>query len=131
MNAEPKLKKRQKELLARATEALDSHGAKPPPPKELAQELRVPIQAVFSILDIGTQCGHIVRLSNGFHFASKTLFRLAETARQDYAEREFSTAELRDLLDVSRETANAILEYWDKYGLTAKDGGKRRMKPSE
>lgn len=125
------IKKRQREFLDAIIAELDRAGAKPPPPSELARSMRVPIQALEGIFEIGIQEGEIVRLENGFCFATTTLRRLAAEGFARYGTGEFDVPTWRDDLDVSRETAHAILEQLETMGLAESDGAKRRLKPSE
>lgn len=127
----PDLKPKQRTFLDTVIGQMDAGDAKPPCPKELVWSLRVPLQAIEGILDIGIETGEIVRLSNGFRFAVKTLERLAASGRDRHGSNSFDVAVWRDEMGCSRETAFAILEYFDARGWTLKEGGQRRFQPSE
>lgn len=125
------LKPKQRTFLDAVIGLMDAGDAKPPSPKELVWTMKVPLQAVDGILEIGVQTGEIVRLSNGFRFAVKTLERLAAMGKDRFGSQEFDVAAWRDLMGCSRETAYGILEYFDAQGWTEKNGGQRRFLPSE
>lgn len=127
----PELKRRQREFLDCVIAALDDAGAKPPPPRELARSLSVPVQAVEGILGAGVEQGEIVRLENGFHFAIVTLRRLAEEGLERFGSDWFDVGAFRDYLDVSRETAFALLSQLEAMGLVEADAGRRRFLPTE
>lgn len=127
----PDLKPKQRTFLDAVIGLMDAGDAKPPSPKELVWAMKVPLQAVEGILAIGIETGEIVRLSNGFRFAVKSLSRLAATGREKFGSQEFDVAAWRDLMGCSRETAYGILEYFDSQGWTEKNGGQRKFASSE
>ena len=116
---------RQRALLDRVKEALDGGGPSPPGAAEIAQNLRVPPQAVTEILRIGLDCGELVRLEEGVLFTPETVGRLLDQGRQAFEKRPFTASEFREAVGTTRKYAIPLLEWADSRGITVRRGDSR------
>lgn len=80
------------------------------------------------VLDSMLSGGELVMLSPQICYGSAAYARACAAAQAHFAENETLTlAQMRDLLDTSRKYALAVLEYFDKTGITKKEGDFRRL----
>ena len=80
------------------------------------------------VLDSVLSGGELVMLTPQICYHSTAYARACEAAKTHFAENETITlAQMRDLLGTSRKYALAILEYFDKTGITKKEGDFRRL----
>ena len=80
------------------------------------------------VLDSVLSGGELVMLTPQICYHSTAYARACEAAKAHFAENETITlAQMRDLLGTSRKYALAILEYFDKTGITKKEGDFRRL----
>ncbi len=110
-------------LLAKFEAAAFSPPEKPALLSEYIKEKEFP-----KVLDYLLDQGALISLSPDILLLSKDL----EQARQMFVDLqqkngEVSLADFRDALSTSRKYALAILEYWDRKGLTKKEGDARKM----
>jgi selenocysteine-specific elongation factor len=107
------------ELRARAEGAFLSARFSAPPEEEVRIRLEINPSSFKKILDGLIRDGRLVRLAPKVTYHRETL-EAAKSAALGLIERRGSVtiAELRDRLNLSRKYAQAILEYFDKTGLT-------------
>lgn len=80
------------------------------------------------VLDSVLSGGELVMLSPEICYHREAYERVSETVRAYFEENETITlAQFRDLLGTSRKYALAVLEYYDKNGVTKKEGDYRRL----
>ncbi len=80
------------------------------------------------VLDSMLSGGELVMLSPQICYGSAAYARACAAAQAHFAENETLTlAQMRDLLGTSRKYALAVLEYFDKTGITKKEGDFRRL----
>ncbi len=80
------------------------------------------------VLDSVLSGGELVMLAPEVCYSRDAYARACEAARAHFQQNETLTlAELRDILGTSRKYALAILEYFDRNGITKKDGDLRRL----
>lgn len=113
------LNERQVELLDRLIQAMGEETVDPPPVKDLARLLAVPIPAVETILMLGEQSGKLVRIAEDLRVPATAVVRVKQTLRQLGANgRPFTAGEFRDALETSRRVAIPWLEWADEQGFT-------------
>jgi selenocysteine-specific elongation factor len=98
----------------------------PPTLASLAEALRRPPRDVSQILDVLARHGDVVRVDKDLWFASVAI----EAARTQLlailsAEGRVTLAGFRDRLDSGRRSAQALLEFFDREGLTLRRGDER------
>lgn len=80
------------------------------------------------VLDSMLSGGELVMLSPQICYGSAAYARACAAAQAHFAENETLTlAQMRDLLGTSRKYALVVLEYFDKTGITKKEGDFRRL----
>lgn len=119
---EAKLKPRDQESVERILQEFQKGGFSSPSEEDLKQKLRLNPREFKNLMHGLFQNGILVRLSD------KVVYRreFVEKARRvvlQYLEKypSITVAELRDVLNLSRKYATAILEYFDRIGLTKRD----------
>ena len=116
---EAKANPAENELRARAEGAFLSARFSAPPEEEVRIRLEINPSSFKKIMDGLIRDGRLVRLAPKVTYHRETL-EAAKSAALGLIERRGSVtiAELRDRLNLSRKYAQAILEYFDKTGLT-------------
>ena len=80
------------------------------------------------VLDSVVSSGDIVMLTPQICYSKQAYDKACEAAKRHFSEHDTMTlAEFRDALSTSRKYALAVLEYFDKLGITRKDGDYRRL----
>ncbi len=117
------------ELLAR----LGGEPFAPPTLASLAEELRRPSRELSRVLDVLARRGDVVRVDKDLWFAAAAI----DGARTELlaaltADGRVTLAGFRDRLDCGRRNAQALLELFDREGLTLRRGDERipRRRPS-
>ncbi len=118
-SAETRLSKAQEQLLDSVSDQLKEAGLMPPPVSELAALTGAGGQDLQLILGLLEERGAVVKVKPELYFAAGAV----EQARRAVVGRcqetgRITLAELRDALGVSRKFAQALLEYFDRNGLT-------------
>lgn len=121
------LSPRQRALLDRVAQSLETQPVNTPNPFEIAAELRVPEQAVSEILRLGERAGRIVHVGTGVYYTVRQLEELGSRIAEMYGDRGFGATDLRDDLGTTRKYVTPLLEYFDSIGFTARVGGQRTV----
>ena len=80
------------------------------------------------VLDSVLTGGALIMLSPQIVYSRSAYETAVNAAKAHFSEQETITlAEMRDRLQTSRKYALAVLEYWDKFGITKKEGDYRRL----
>ena len=80
------------------------------------------------VLDSVLTGGELIMLSPQICYGRAAYERVCAAAKAHFAQHDTITlAELRDSLSTSRKYALAVLEYFDKVGITKKEGDFRRL----
>lgn len=80
------------------------------------------------VLDSVVSGGELVMLTSQICYSRGAYMKACDAAKAHFAEHDTITlAEFRDALSTSRKYALAVLEYFDKLGITRKDGDFRRL----
>ncbi|MBX7133017.1 MAG: selenocysteine-specific translation elongation factor [Fimbriimonadaceae bacterium] len=120
------LSPRQRELLDRVREVLDSAGINVPPERDIAQKLVVPVPAVEEILRLGLAAGELVRIEEGIFYTTAGLGRVKSAIEEIGAGgKPFTAAEVRDRLETTRKYVIPLLEYLDSSRFTLRQGEHR------
>ncbi|MFL5577098.1 MAG: selenocysteine-specific translation elongation factor [Gemmatimonadaceae bacterium] len=118
----PRLTAGQEAARAALVEALRAAGREPPSVGELG-ELGPAVPALLRLLE---RDGVVVQVEPERFYAAAAVGELVAALRAGTAEdREYSPAELRDLLGISRKYLIPFLEYCDRVGVTARRGAGR------
>lgn len=112
----PTLSPTQERLRAALLTALTRGGAEPPSATELAQSHSGDVSAILRLLE---REGEVVAVEEGRYYETEALRRLTARLRDGMTEeREYSPAELRELLGLSRKYLIPFLEYCDQQRIT-------------
>ena len=112
-------------MLDRVIAELDKAGLSVPAPKQIAQEINVPPQAVTEIIKVGVAAGELIRIEEGIIYSADTYRKIVEQLRADFKDRQFSASEFRGHMDTSRKYAIPLLEHLDSKGVTKRMGDVR------
>ncbi len=118
-SAEAKLSGGQSQLMEKVMRALKEGGYSPPSVKELAATAGGSDKDLKLVLKLLEENGSAVRIKPDIYYAAGSV----NEARQQIIDRcreaeKITLAEFRDLLGVSRKYAQALLEYFDRAGVT-------------
>ncbi|MBU2597607.1 MAG: selenocysteine-specific translation elongation factor [Actinobacteria bacterium] len=104
----------------------------PPDVKELSKNINLSIEEVNQILNILKREKKVIKLKDGLFFATesfeKAKDKLIETINKN---RKITLAKFRDVLKTSRKYSEALLEYFDKEGLTKRVEDYRILKKND
>jgi selenocysteine-specific elongation factor len=116
-------------LAARVEDALARAGLTPPDVKVLAADLGVPRPRLAEVLGVLEAQGRVARVSPDLYYAAGAVARARAALEEHLASHaEITAAELRDRLDVSRKFSIALLDYFDRGGVTLRVGDARRLR---
>lgn len=118
---------REKALLARLVEELDSHAPIAPDPRDVARALGVPVQAIANVTGVGIREGELIEGRGGLIYPLKSLERLLALLPGP----EFTVAETRDALGTTRRFADAVLEGLEAIGRLERVGGRCTLVAAE
>jgi selenocysteine-specific elongation factor len=121
----PELAARQRSLLDRVKQVLESEAVSVPGQGQIVEELRVPKQAIDEILRIGIDAGELVRIGDGLIYTESQLGRLKDEVRTKFGGQRFSAGEFKDAFGTSRKYAIPLLEYFDSVNVTMRQGDTR------
>jgi selenocysteine-specific elongation factor len=119
---ESKLQPRDQEILQRIEQDFKRGGFASPIEEELRQKVGLNPKEFKNLMHNLLERGVLVRLSDKVVYHRDAIEKARRIVLQ-YLEKypSITVAELRDLLQLSRKYATAILEYFDKIGLTKRD----------
>jgi len=130
-SAVARLSEAQKQMLESVASQLETAGLAPPSTGDLAAAAgaRTGDQDFKLVLKLLVEDGRAVKVKPDLYYAAGPV----EEARAAVVTRceetgQITLAELRDLLDVSRKFAQALLEYFDRLGLTRREGDYRVLR---
>lgn len=119
------LSDRKRQLVDRVTAELERSGHSTPTPRQLAEALGVPIQAIDEIMGLASLSGDVVLLAEGVSYTHSQLEALQAALRKSASGAMFTTRQAKEWLGVSRRHTVALLERWDEEGVTRRVDGKR------
>ena len=102
---------------------------RPPRTRDIAQALQLPEAATRMTLKRLTRMGQLVEIAPDHFFLRETVAEMAAiAARSVDADGKLTAAVFRDRLDNGRKVAILILEFFDKTGITVRQGEVRRVR---
>ena len=116
------LNDRQRALLTRVLEVLESEAINTPSPFNIAQTLGIPIQAIEEIFKLGIRAGEVVQISDVVFYTPKQLNQIKQQMLDVVGSEPFASNDLRNALGSTRKYIQPILDYFDAIGLTQKRG---------
>jgi selenocysteine-specific elongation factor len=119
----------QEGMAAEIEATLEHAGYLPPDLKVLAAELRVPERRLADMLGVLEKQGRVVRVGGDIYYAASVVARARAALERFLQSRpEITAAEYRDCLGVSRKYSIALLDYFDRTGVTLRVGDVRRLR---
>ncbi len=115
----------QEALAAAVLESLDETPFTPPTLATLAEALGRPGREVTQVLEVLARRGDVVRVDKDLWFAGPAVDRAREALEEMLAAAPVTLAAFRDRLDCGRRNAQALLELFDREGLTLRRGDER------
>ncbi len=101
---------------------------KPPRVRDIGKDIGIEEGAVRRACKALARTGDLVEVAHDHFFQRATVAEMAAIARALSGEgKPFSAADFRDRLDNGRKVAIQILEFFDRHGLTRRDGDLRRV----
>jgi selenocysteine-specific elongation factor len=116
-------------LWKRVGPALAANGARPPRVRELVDHVGIALAPLESFLARAEQLGWVHRVAKNRYFLPATLEELQRIAGQlaaEHPEGTFSAADFNRLSGIGRNLTIQVLEYFDRIGMTQRDGDRRR-----
>ncbi|MBE0428714.1 MAG: selenocysteine-specific translation elongation factor [Thermoleophilia bacterium] len=128
-SAEAKLSKSQKKAIESIERILAEAGLAPPALPELGKTAGAQPQEVKLLMKLLVDGGKAVKVKPDLYFAPEPM----EKARRAVIEKcrrdgRITLAEFRDILGISRKFAQALLEYFDRTGITRREGDYRALR---
>ena len=119
----------EKSLMERIKQILNAQPLSPPDLKEIEKQLAVNRAKLTEVIRLMEREGSIVRVTSELYFLSSSVEKVKTVLCKALAEKsEISAAAFRDLLGSSRKYTIALLEYFDREGVTLRIGDVRRLK---
>ncbi len=109
---------------------IDAGGTRPPRVGELAEQLRIPVEAVQATLDRACTAGDAYRVAPNRCYLRTHLHELAmiaEQLTQASDDASFSAVGFKDTSGIGRNLTIEVLEFFDRAGLTKRRGNSRSM----
>jgi selenocysteine-specific elongation factor len=119
----------EKSLMERIKQILNAQPLAPPELKEIEKQLGVNRGKLAEVIRLMERERSIVRVATELYFPSSSVEKVKSMLCKALAEKgEISAAAFRDLLGSSRKYTIALLEYFDREGVTLRIGDVRRLK---
>jgi selenocysteine-specific elongation factor len=119
----------EKALMDGVKRILGAEPMAPPDLKEIEKKLSVSRAKMVEVLRLMERDGSVVRVATDLYFLPSCVETVRTLLRKSIGEKgEISAAEFRDLLGSSRKYTIALLEYFDREGVTLRIGDIRRLK---
>jgi selenocysteine-specific elongation factor len=113
----------------RVDAALVGAGVTPPDVNALAAELGLDRRRTLDLLGVLEKSGRAVRVAPDLFYAAAILAEVrAVLERELHARAQITAAELRDVLRISRKFSIALLDYFDRTGVTLRVGDARKLR---
>jgi selenocysteine-specific elongation factor len=119
----------QEELARRLADTLAAAGFSPPTLALLLAAERLSRRQAVTLLEVLARRGELVRVKEDLWFSTAAVGEARERLLAALARRpQITLAEFRDLLSAGRRNAQALLEYFDREGLTRRVGEARELR---
>ncbi|MHB0977727.1 MAG: selenocysteine-specific translation elongation factor [Candidatus Aquicultorales bacterium] len=122
------LGKEDEALLAKIERKVKEGKFSPPEVGELEAELKVPNKKLVGLLDHLARENRAVRVTHEFYFDAESVREAERLLRENFAGREISVSEFRQLIESSRKYALPLLNYFDSVGVTRRHGEARVLR---
>jgi selenocysteine-specific elongation factor len=117
------------DLAGHVTEVLGRVGYTPPELTMLEVELGVERRRLTEVLTVLEDCGQVVRVGPELYYSADIVASARVALEQALRKRsQMTAAEFRDLLGISRKFSIALLQYFDRTGLTVRVGDSRKLR---
>ncbi|MFQ6037161.1 MAG: SelB C-terminal domain-containing protein, partial [Candidatus Aminicenantales bacterium] len=117
-----RLDPREKEMMGRIERTFQASGLTPPLEEDVRKSLGIPPRVFGNLMYSLFESQRLVRLNDRVVYHRDFLEKARRTVIAYLEQRAtIAVAELRDLLKISRKYATAILEYFDRVGLTKRE----------
>jgi selenocysteine-specific elongation factor len=116
-------------LWERLKPALAANGVRPPRVRELVDPIGIALDRLESFLARAEQLGWVHRVAGNRYFLPATLHELERIAGHlatEYADGTFAAADFNRASGIGRNLTIQVLEYFDRIGITQRDGDRRR-----
>jgi selenocysteine-specific elongation factor len=124
-----RLRREEEEIAGKATALIVAGGFMPPDLAQIEAALGVSRQRLHSVLQQLEREGRVARISTDLYFGRAPLDRAWALLRDHVrAHGEIGAATFRDLLGASRKFSIALLDYFDRNGLTLRVGDLRKLR---
>jgi selenocysteine-specific elongation factor len=119
----------ERSLMERIKQILNAQPLAPPELKEIEKQLGVSRGKLAEVIRLMEREKSIVRVATDLYFPSSAVEKVKTALCQALADKgEISAAAFRDVLGSSRKYTIALLEYFDREGVTLRIGDVRRLK---
>ena len=119
----------QEALAARVEATLVRAGYTPPDLKVLETELGAARRSIADVLAVLEKRGRVVRVASDLYYTTAAVENARAALERHLESRpEITAAEFRDCLDVSRKFSIALLDYFDRSGITLRVGDVRKLR---
>jgi selenocysteine-specific elongation factor len=119
----------QADVAAAVEAALARAGYTPPDLRVLETELGVPRRRLVDVLGVLEKRGRVVRVASELYYAADAVAGARAALERHLQSRpQITAAEFRDCLDVSRKFSIALLDYFDRSGVTLRVGDARKLR---
>jgi selenocysteine-specific elongation factor len=119
----------EEDLAARVEDTIARAGQVPPDVAVLARDLHVPPRRLVEVLAVLEKRGRVVRVAPDLFYAADAV-TAARTILESHVREhgEITAAVFRDLLAVSRKFSIALLDHFDRTGVTIRVGDARKLR---
>jgi selenocysteine-specific elongation factor len=117
-------------LWKRVEPALANGGVRPPRVRELVDQTDIALDPLEALLARAEQLGWVHRVASNRFFLPPTLDaleRLAENLAMECPDGAFAAADFNRVSGIGRNLTIQVLEYFDRVGITRRDGDRRRL----
>ncbi|RMD86358.1 MAG: selenocysteine-specific translation elongation factor, partial [Candidatus Dadabacteria bacterium] len=116
-------------LAERVRSAIAGGGTMPPSLKQLAEETGASPRKLAEIIGVLAERGEVVKVSSDLVFSRRVVEQVEQRLRAALAERgQITAAEFRDLIGATRKYSIPLLDYFDRAGVTIRQGDYRRLR---
>ncbi len=125
---QPILTDKQKEILEKIENEFLKGGFNPPGYEKLLSKISIPEEELQELITLLVKQKRIIFLEKNIIFHKDIIDKGEELIKDFFKKKDKATvSELKDLLGTSRKWAIPLLNYYDKIGLTIRDGDLRRL----
>jgi len=128
-SSEAKLSESQSQALEALARGLNEAGLSPPALGDLGKAAGAPPQELKLLMKLLVDGGRAVKVKPDLYFSPEAVAQAeAAVVSKCDADGQITLAELRDIMGISRKFAQALLEYFDRVGLTRREGDYRVLR---